>query len=185
MFYILIRKDDSNHRESASCAKIEYFGRYAISQEGIVDVANMPITLTLRTPGGSLKSTRVVTPTYSQYTGCFSVPIQSGDRIDLQTASATEAFTVPLLTARHNYPLQAVEGMAPPNHELFAEFWWAGSGTRRTFSDGGGQYGIDASDLRPLVLSQGRVFLRDEAGNTTSAYFTVTGYQTFLPLVRR
>ncbi len=148
---------------------------------GIIDMAGAPLTATLRNNSGGLKGTLAFTPTYSLYSACFTTAVQSGDQIFLQSASATEVFTVPTLTARHNYALQAVEGTAPPDHELFTEF----SGTRRTFSDSSGHYGVDTSDLRPPLLSKGRVYLRDEASNTTSIYFTVTGYSTFLPIMRR
>jgi hypothetical protein len=152
---------------------------------GIVDVAGMPITMTLHNDSGDLKSTLLLTPTYPYYSACFTAKVRSGDQIFLQSASATEVFTVPLLAARHNYALQAVEGTAPPNHELFTEFQWEGIVTRRTFSNSSGHYGVDTSDLHPPLLSRGRVYLRDEAGNSTSIYFTVTGYPTFLPIVRR
>ncbi len=92
---------------------------------------------------------------------------------------------MPLLTARHNYALQAVEGAAPPNHDLYSEFWWGSGAYRHVYSDNTGRYGIDTSDLHPPLLSRGRVYLHDEAGNTTSIYFTVTGYPTFLPIMRR
>ena len=81
--------------------------------------------------------------------------------------------------------VEAVEGAAPPNHELFAEFPWAGGGIRRVFSGSGSRYGVDTSGAYPPLLSRGRIYLHDEAGNTTSIYFTVTGYQTFLPIIRR
>ena len=92
---------------------------------------------------------------------------------------------MPLLTARHNYALQAVEGAAPPNHEILAEFPSAGGGLRRVFSGNSSQYGVDTGGLHPPLLSRGRIYLHDEAGNTTSIYFTVTGYPTFLPILRR
>jgi hypothetical protein len=148
---------------------------------GIIDMAGIPITLTLRNASGGLKSTLVLTPTFPSYSACFTSAVQSGDQIVMQTTSATEIFTVPMLTAWHNYALQAVEGAAPSNHELFIVL----NGTRRTFSDNSGHYGVDTSDLRLPLLSRGRVYLHDEAGNTTSIYFTVTGHQTFLPIMRR
>ena len=152
---------------------------------GIVDVAGAPLTLTLRNNSGDVKSTRTITPSYPSYSACFTTIVESGDQIFLQSASATEVFTVPLLTARHNYTLQAVEGTAPPNHDLYTEFWWGNGAYRHVYSDNSGRYGIDTSDLHPPLLSRGRVYLHDEAGNTTSIYFTVTGYSTFLPIVRR
>jgi hypothetical protein len=81
--------------------------------------------------------------------------------------------------------LQAVEGTAPPNHDLYFEAWWRNRAYRHVYSNNGGRYGVDTSDLHPPLLSRGRIYLRDEVGNTTSIYFTVTGYSAFLPIVRR
>jgi hypothetical protein len=152
---------------------------------GIVDAAGLPVTLTLRAASGVLKSTLLLTPTYSYYSACFMLLIQSGDRVALQSASATEVFTVPTLTARHNYALQAVEGAAPPNRNLSADLWWSAGSSRHTYSDSNGHFGLDTSDIRPPLLATGRVLLHDEAGNTTSVNFTVLGYPAYLPIVRR
>ena len=152
---------------------------------GIVDMTGTPLTLTLRSDSGAVKSTQVFTPTYTSYTICFTVTVESGDHISLQSAASTEVFTVPLLTARHNTARQAIEGSAPPHEALFIEFPSLYSGMRRVFADGNGQYGVDTSDVHPPLLSRGRVVVRDADSNSTSIYFTVTGYQTFLPIVRR
>jgi hypothetical protein len=152
---------------------------------GIVDMAGGPLTATLRNNSGGLKNTLVFTPTYQYYSACFTTTVQSGDQIFLQSAPATEVFTVPLLTARHNYGLQAVEGLAPPNHDLYFEAWWGDGAYRHVYSDNSGHYGVDTSDLHPPLQSRGDIYLRDEAGNTTWIYFTVTGYSAFLPIVRR
>lgn len=152
---------------------------------GVVDAVGLPVTLTLRAANDALKSTYHFTPTYGYYGACFTQRIQSGDRIALQSAAATEVFTVPLLTARHNYARQAIEGSAPPNYALFAELWWNGIIRRRTFSDANGRYGVDTSDLQPPLLAQGRMSLSDEAGNTTKVYFIILGYPIYLPSLRR
>jgi hypothetical protein len=155
--------------------------------KGIVDMAGAPMTLTLWTNSGSLKSTLFFTTTYSSYSACFTTAVQSSDRLSLQSVAATEVFTVPQLTAQYNYVLSALEGAAPPQHELFAQLPLVGGGisTRRVFANGGGRYGVDTSDLNLLLLSRGRVYLYDEAGNSTAINFTVTGYPAFLPVVWR
>jgi hypothetical protein len=152
---------------------------------GIVDMAGAPLTLVLHSGSGAVKSTAVFTPTYTSYTACFTAIVQSGDRIALHSAAATEVFTVPLLTARHDYGLKIVEGIAAPNQELFTQFQHTWNASRRTFSDNSGRYGVDTSDLHPPLLSRGRVYLLDTAGNSTSIYFTVLGYPIFLPVVSR
>ena len=152
---------------------------------GIVDTAGLPLTLTLRNSSGSLKSTLLYTPTYYSYAACFTTTVQSGDALFLQSAVATEVFTVPMLSARHNYALQAVEGAAPPNHDVYFEGLWNYGVYRHTYSAGNGRYGVDTGDLHPPLLSRGRVYVHDEAGNITSIYFTVSGYPTFLPIMRR
>jgi len=152
---------------------------------GIIDVPGTPLTLTLRNGSGTVKSTYAFTPPYASYSACFTTTIQSGDRIALQSIAATEVFTVPLLTARHNYARQAVIGSAPPSATLFTEFNPLQVNTRRVFANSLGQYGVDTSDLHLPLQTRGRIYLTDEAGNTTSAYFTVTGYQAYLPIIRR
>lgn len=148
---------------------------------GIVDMAQVPVTLTLRTETGTLKSAVVLTPTYPQYQGCFTASIESNDRIELDTIIASEVFTVPVLTARHNYARQAVEGQTAPNQEVHV--WLLTD--RRTWPDADGNYGIDTSDL-PLSLGmRGSAQLADAVGNTTTRYFTITGYQVYLPVIRR
>ena len=152
---------------------------------GIVDVGGAPLTLTLRSGSDAVKSTLFMTPTYPYYSACFAATVQSGDRIALQSVAASEMFTVPLLTARHNYAGQAVEGSAPPLAPLLTEFPNVYSGVRRVFADTAGRYGVDVSDLHPPLLSRGRVYVYDGGGNSTSIYFTVLGYPAFLPVVRR
>ncbi len=152
---------------------------------GIVDMAGAPLTMTLRSGSGTVKSTQIFSPSYTNYTTCFTTTVQSGDQISLQSAATTEVFTVPLLTARHNYARQAVEGSAPPQGALFTEFKSLYGGVRRVFADGNGQYGVDTSDMHLPLKTIGRTYLYDDAGNMTSAYFTITGYQAFLPVIRR
>ncbi len=148
---------------------------------GIVDMANVPVTLTLRAAAGTLKSSVVITPTSPFYTGCFTTTIESNDRIRLDTVIASEIFSVPVLTARHNYARQTVEGQTTANREVHV--WLLTD--RRTWSDASGHYGIDTSDL-PLSLEQrGFAQLADEVGNTTTRYFTITGYPVYLPMIGR
>lgn len=153
---------------------------------GIADLPGLPLTLTLRNSSGGVKSTYSFIPAYSYYAACFTTIVESGDQIALQSASATEVFTVPVLTARHNFARQAVEGSAPPHETLFAELPAFYNGPpRRVFADDDGRYGVDTSDLHPTLLSRGRVYVYDEAYNSTLIYFTVTGYSAFLPLLWR
>jgi hypothetical protein len=160
---------------------------------GIVDMVGAPLTLTLRGSNSMLKSIQVFTPTSPHYNACFTTTVQSGDQITLYSAAASEAFSVPVLTARHNYTRQAVEGSAPPFGEVLADLKMLYAGnpaayypvTRRVFADETGQYGVDTSDLQLPLLVDERVYVHDAVGNTTSHYFTVTGYQTFLPVIRR
>ena len=149
---------------------------------GRADMIGVPATLRLYQANGTLKSTVVVTPTYDRYAACFDTPVRSTDHIALQTTAATEVFTVPLLSARHDFMRQTVEGQAAPQQEVLVETWAV---QRHSYADNTGHYGVDVSDWQPPLLTRSRALIRDEAGNEISAYFTVVGYPAFLPLVWR
>jgi hypothetical protein len=154
---------------------------------GFTDMSNTPITLTLRNSLGTFKSAFSLIPEDTLYSGCFTTTVQAEDRLVLTTLGTTQTFTVPLVTARHDYGRQVVTGLAPANHTVQAAFtdyvypyYYV---SRRTWVDASGRYGVDTSDLALRLQQTGSVVSIDDWGNTTTRNFTITGYQSFLPVM--
>jgi hypothetical protein len=154
---------------------------------GVVPMSNTPITITLLNAQGLLKSVFGFTPLGASYSDCFTQTIQAHDRLTFETPSTLMTVTVPLLTARHDYALKVLTGLAPADQTVLAEipYPYAQLYQRRTWADSTGHYGFDTSDLSLSLGQTGRVIVSDAAGNTTARMFTITGYQAFLPIVRK
>ena len=155
---------------------------------GTAETPGQPITLTLQPADGSPTSIYTITASYGAgaYNTCSSKAIQAGDQLTLTTPTGVVTFTVPNLTAQHDYARQALEGQALPNSAIVATFSAAlfpyYTVTRRTQADGSGHYGMDTSDLGLLPGQSGTVTMTDEHGNTIQAGFTISGYRVYLPL---
>ncbi len=152
---------------------------------GYADTGIGPYTLTLR---ADLEEEEVTGTTWSDgsFWACFSRPIRPGDRLTLTQITGRMTFTVPTVTAVHDFGRQVLEGEAPPGSLVEAVF---GDSylppTRRTRADPSGRYGLDTSDLGLRVGQRGYVQITDVEGNAVRADFTVWGYRVFLPVVMR
>ena len=98
-------------------------------------------------------------------------------------------FTVPGVTAEHDYARQVLAGQAPPHSPIDVTlptggyYWqWA---YRRTLADADGHYGLDTSDVYLPPGLPGYVVVTDDAGNTTQRNFTIRGRLMYLPLLAR
>ncbi|MBC7227207.1 MAG: hypothetical protein H5T61_08245 [Thermoflexales bacterium] len=155
--------------------------------DGYADMAGAPFTATLETADGF---TETVTGTASSYNAnfslCFSVPLESGDRLTLTQASGETALVLPRLTASHDWAAQVLEGQAPPGSLVEAAFprgWTTLS--RRTVADGTGRYRLDTRDLGLRLGDSGLVRVADAEGNIIRRPFRVQGYRMYLPVVSR
>jgi hypothetical protein len=144
-----------------------------------------PITVTLRTADGSHISTFSMTNYYrgNQFNGCFDVPVHANDHLTLQEPSQMTDYTVPELTAVHNYPRQALEGIAPANGSLVAYFYnlqTIFNGGRNILVQPDGHFGVDTSDLKFNPTSYGLVIYTDDIGNTVTLKFNINVFQVWL-----
>ncbi len=159
---------------------------------GNAEVGGAPITVTLQAGNGTPKGvfTGTAWSTGGAFYACFQTTVQPEDRLTLIHAIGSTTYTVPLLTAEHDYARQALEGQAAPFRTIAATFQtgsyynrqWV---TRHTWADADGHYGLDTSDLSLPPGLSGYVVMSDEAGNTVQRNFTVKGYRAFLPLIVR
>jgi len=155
---------------------------------GNVDVAGAPITVTLQAGNGAPKGvfTGTAGTTAGAFYACFQTAVQPGDRLTLIHPTGSMTFSVPVLTAEHDYARQVLEGQAVPYSAIAATFQIGFSyNARHTRADANGRYGLDTSDLRPPPGQSGYVMMTDEAGNTVQRNFTIQGYRSYLPLVMR
>ncbi len=113
--------------------------------------------------------------------------MQPGDVLSLEFPHQTATYTVPQVTAEHDYARQVLSGEAPAGARLEAGFPVANGGylSRQVYVDSQGFYGVDTSDLPLTPKSGGYVLLTDAWGNTVRCYFTVTGYRAWLPVIER
>ncbi len=125
--------------------------------------------------------------------GAFSVylpqAVQPGDRLTLtDTRGMVLSYTVPQVTAEHDYARQVLVGEAPAGTVVEAVFF-DGHGTQDVFrqveADESGRYGMDTGDLYLSPGQRGYVLVRDRQGNTIRLDFVITGYRTWFPLVAR
>lgn len=115
--------------------------------------------------------------------------VQSGDRLVMtDTRGVVVSYTVPQMSAEHDYARQVLVGTAPPNSSVEVVFG-RGYGfydvRRQTRVDAGGYFGVDTSDLHLLLGYNGYVTVYDRHGNRTHLYFPITGYRLWMPLVTR
>ncbi len=154
---------------------------------GYADMVGVPFTATLQAGDAPLDSAFGGTSDWSGYFyGCFDRAIRSGDRLTLLQPGATFSFTVPVLTARHEYAQQLLEGEAPVGSFLEAVFYTAsGSAVRRTQAGPSGRYVLDTTGLNLRPGSGGYVRMTDGDGSTVDAGFIIRGYPVYLPLVHK
>jgi hypothetical protein len=154
---------------------------------GNAPMLGMPVTLTLRSGDGAFS--QVITDTDLSHNSDFLVdfarPIHPGDRLTMETAGEVNAFTVPYLSAVFDYARRVLEGSAPSGGELSA---WIPTGhtnvTRRIRLLPDGSFGVDTSDLNPLVGDWGYIYYTDRFGNTVECPFMIRGYPLYLPVLR-
>ncbi len=160
------------------------------SVSGYVGFASVPITLSLRARDGVLKG--IFTGTTWSWGGSFSAyfgdsHVQGGDQLVLEHPAGVMTFSVPVLTVRHDYGRQVLEGLAPPFSALDVAFRGGSRQpiVRHVYAGATGHYGVDTSDLRLRVGQWGEVLLTDERTNTIQVNFTIVGHPVYLPLVMR
>ena len=151
---------------------------------GRAPMSRAQITLTLRSGDGAFKS-MLVTPAQPQYTGCFTTAIHSGDRLSLSTGDITETYTVPQLTAQHDYGQQVLTGWTSANQLVRVELEYHLNVWFQTMADAAGHYGLDISGLPPAFMEPMAVSVVDAAGNITTRRIVFTSHQQLLPIVRR
>lgn len=165
-----------------------YINRNCIA--GTIPAVQQPFALTHQPLAGA---TQVITGTAYGENGAFSIcllqAVQSGDQLMLESpvGGTTLTYTVPQLTARHDYAIQAVTGSAPPGVELRITLLPSNYSvvTRRAISRPDGVYGVDTSDLELKLGNSGYVTYYDPAGAIVWRSFTVTGFQHFFPVMPR
>jgi len=145
-------------------------------------------TITLQTSDGTFTETvESRTDRSGFFNVCFTQPIGPGDRLSLTHSRGLMTFTVPNLTAGHDYARQVVEGYALPNSNIAvtlptSPYYWY-QAVRHTQADASGHYGIDTSDLSLPLGQSGHAVMTDDAGNTTQANFIIQGYRSYLPWI--
>ncbi len=157
---------------------------------GSVPAPRQPYALTHQSVTGA---TEVYTGTAYGDNGlfgeCLQEATQPGDLFMLESPAGSMVFsyTVPELTALHDYELQAVIGAAPPQVALDVKFYPPNFGEifRRTASGADGRFGVDTSDLPLSVRTSGNVAFYDPAGAIVRRNFVVSGYQHFFPVMMR
>ena len=145
---------------------------------GYAPMDGVPFTVTLRSGDGSF-SQSIYTNTlggfyYSDYFYVvFQREVYPGDHLSLETIDGVVSeFTVPYLSAAHDYSRRVLEGWAPAGGELIAyipEGFDSVSRHIRLAPDG--HFGVDTSDLNTWVGWQGRVIFTDRLGNTVTRLF--------------
>jgi len=117
---------------------------------------------------------------------CFQRPIEPGDQLIRSTSAGVTTYSVPLVTAQHDYRRRALEGIALPHSLVQAHFgpepYGYASLTRSVTADANGRYGMDTSDLSLVIGQNGAVVVTDAEGNTVRVGFTISGYRLYLPL---
>ncbi len=115
--------------------------------------------------------------------------VQPGDRLVMtDTRGLVVSYTVPQVSAKHDYARQVLVGTAPPNSSVevtFVHAYGSESVRRQTWVDAGGHFGVDTSDLYLLPGYNGYVTIYDRHGNRVNLYFPITGYRVWMPLVAR
>ncbi len=152
---------------------------------GYADAGGAPFTLTLRS--GLEEETVTGAAWYDgSFSACFSRPIRPGDLLTLTQTTGLMTFTVPTLTAVHDFGRQVLEGEALTGSLIEAAFGYGYfAPVRRTRADASGRYGLDTSGMNLRVGQTGYVRMTDGEGNTVQADFTVQGYRVYLPVVLR
>ncbi len=156
---------------------------------GYAGIAGPPLTVTLTSSSGVLKSAVTLPyPGYStQFHACFTDTVEASDQLTLIQPGYLTTFTVPVLTARHDYARRVLEGKSPSNTDIigYVPFGYGRTSIRHTQSDAAGHYGLDTSDLAVRPLTSGYVRMMDQAGNTVTEDFIIEGYRAYLPWVVR
>ena len=149
---------------------------------GYIPIPGAPITVTLQSGDGAFS--QVITETNYEYDFWFEFDrlIQPGDHLWLQTVDGLASeYTVPVLTAAHDFARRVLEGQSPTDGDLVADFPTYATRHVRIAPDG--RYGVDTSDLDMFVGGRGSVFFTDRHGNTVSCSFTIRGYLDYLPVI--
>jgi hypothetical protein len=150
---------------------------------GYASPTNAPIVISLYGQDGALKGTQSTVSDYGTggFNACFTTLVQSGDRFELIGGGNTMTFTVPAVTAWHDYARQVIIGQAIPHSTVHISF--DKSRTCSLRANAAGQFGLDTSGLNLRIGEAGYITTIDTAGNSVLTSIRITGYQAFLPLV--
>ncbi|GAB4534993.1 MAG: hypothetical protein Fur0018_25100 [Anaerolineales bacterium] len=129
----------------------------------------------------------------SAFNGTFWVSLPSALQADdvlvvTDTQGTVFAYTVPPVTAEHDYARQVLHGEAPAGavvETVFPGGYGSQSVFRQVRADFAGQYGMDTSDLHLTPLHSAYVVAVDAQGNRVHVDFVITGYRAWLPLIAR
>jgi hypothetical protein len=151
---------------------------------GVAEMSGKALTVTLESPPGTAREVVTQPVGYgNQFTVCFNRRIETGDRLVLAYSSGVSSlFTLPTLTARHDYAQQAVLGQAPAGSQIEVTAN-DGAVVRHVWSEANGAYGADLSDRLLPIGTPGQVSVTDAAGNIILRRFTVIGLTCYLPVI--
>jgi hypothetical protein len=155
---------------------------------GSAEMAGAPVTVTLQSATGTTEGVFTGTTGYNGFLwACFNAVVQTGDQLTLvYPSNSTATFTVPLLSAMHDYAQQALLGRTIPDTQVEVNVWGSGTwSTRRVWSDANGYYGVDTSDLLLNLGTYGTATITDSGGNLTHRGFRIIGYPAYLPIMRK
>ncbi len=121
------------------------------------------------------------------FTAYLPEAVQPGDLLRLDMVSQSISYTVPLVTAQHDFAAQALTGQAPAGAQINAFFPAPtfGYDFRRVYAGAQSTYGVDTGDLDLSLNQSGYVLVTDREVNTVRLYFDITGYRAWLPLIER
>ena len=157
---------------------------------GNAEAAGSPITVTLLSGDGTFKgeATTWAFGTNGWYFVCLPATLQPNDHLILAHPTGVTTYTVPNVTAHHDYDLQALTGQALPDSALVATFitsYYPYIVNRHAQADATGHYGMDTSDLTLRLGQAGYVVMTDSDGNTVRQDFVIRGHPIYFPLLTK
>jgi hypothetical protein len=157
----------------------------SVNVSGYAPIHGTPITFTLESGDGTFSQVLVQTLSTADFWLTFDRTIQPGDRLRMETEDGqVSEFTVPYLSAVHDYARQVLEGQVPTDGEVSVYIpSLYGGYTRHIRPSPDGHYGLDTSDLVPLVGAAGFIQYKDPYGTIVTRPYTILGYPAYLPLI--
>jgi hypothetical protein len=150
--------------------------------------AAAPATLALRRGAEVLDAESVWVGPNGEFSACFARPVAVGDVLAASQLDHTRVFTVPVLTAGHDWSRRALEGQAPPGSRVTVEFVVGGvyqtvPVARTTVADAAGIFGVDTSDLGLVSGRLHTVTAVDAHGNSVELIFELWRTTLYFPAV--